>query len=303
MTVSFPNGDNHHIIRSENNLFRLQGLQRGLIGFNLLVFGLLPRTNSTEDVSATQRFQDFFIGWFMNPFTFGDYPDIMKKNAGPRLPSFTQKESNLVRGSIDFLGINFYYTFYVTNSPSSLPMHNRDYLADISAEIERMYTNDSSTNVVPITPGVFLGILDSLRDAYGNVPIYIHENGQQTPQNSSLDDWPRVNYLDAYIRSLVVALGSGLNVKGYFVWSFLDAFELLVGYESSYGLYYVDRNDPNLRRQPKLSAEWYSNFLKGKLMDPKITKETEKNASVLSYNPSLLCATETNQNTFDIQSE
>jgi len=74
----------------------------------------------------------------MNPFTFGDYPDIMKKNAGSRLPSFTQKESNLVRGSIDFLGINFYYTFYVTNSPSSLPVHNRDYIADISAEIESM---------------------------------------------------------------------------------------------------------------------------------------------------------------------
>ena len=171
--------------------------------------------------------------------------------------------------------------------------------------------------------------------------------GQQTPHNSPLDDWPRVNYLHAYIRSLVVALRyfsfyfhfqvrklkgcahcltimancvrksnfcilflcfwhidrSGLNVKGYFVWSFLDAFELLVGYESSYGLYYIDRNDPNLRRQPKLSAEWYSNFLKGKLMDTKITKETEKNASVLSHNPSLHSATQSNQNTFEIQSE
>ncbi|XP_068487272.1 beta-glucosidase 11-like isoform X1 [Phaseolus vulgaris] len=298
----------HHMLLAHASAARVyrkkyQGLQRGLIGFNLLAFGLLPRTNSTEDVNATQRFQDFFIGWFMNPFTFGDYPDIMKKNAGSRLPSFTQKESNLVRGSIDFVGINFYYSFYVSNSPSSLLMHNRDYLADISAEIERMYTNDSSTNVVPITPGVFLGFLDSLRDAYGNVPIYIHENGQETPHNSSLDDWPRVNYLDAYIRSLVVALRSELNVKGYFVWSFLDAFELLVGYESSYGLYYVDRNDPNLRRQPKLSAEWYSNFLKGKLMDTKITKETEKNASVLSHNPSLHSATQTNQNTFEIQSE
>ncbi|WVZ06487.1 hypothetical protein V8G54_019833 [Vigna mungo] len=257
---------------------KYQGLQHGLIGFNLLPFGLLPKTNSTEDITATQRLQDFFIGWFMNPFTFGDYPDIMKKNAGLRLPSFTQKESDLVRGSIDFLGINFYYSLYVRDSPSSLLNHNRDYLTDISAVFERVDLNDGFTGEVPITPSIFLRMLDSLRNAYGNIPIYIHENGQQTLHNSSLDDWSRVNFLHAYIESLAVALRSGLNLKGYFVWSFIDAFELLVGYEYSYGLYYVDMNDPNLRRQPKVSAEWYSNFLKGKPVDPKITKETQKNA-------------------------
>jgi len=52
-------------------------------------------------------------------------------------------------------------------------------------------------------------------------------------------------------------------MKGCFVWSFIDAFELLDGYESIYGLYYVDRNDPELRRSPKLSAKWYNQFLKG----------------------------------------
>lgn len=71
----------------------------------------------------------------------------------------------------------------------------------------------------------------------------------------------------------------------------MDAFELLLGYESSYGLYYVDMNDPSLRRIPKLSAEWYSNFLKRKPMDPKITKEIEKNATLLSHNLSLHNAT------------
>ena len=75
---------------------------------------------------------------------------------------------------------------------------------------------------------------------------------------------------------------SGLNVKGYFVWSFLDVLEVLTGYESSFGLYYVDMNDPSLRRIPKVSAEWYSNFLKRKPIDPKISKEIEKNANVLS---------------------
>ncbi|CAJ1806676.1 unnamed protein product [Sphenostylis stenocarpa] len=287
----------HHMLLAHASAARVyrkkyQGLQRGLIGFNLLIFGLLPRTNSTEDLSATQRVQDFFVGWFMNPFTFGDYPDIMKKSAGPRLPSFTQKESNLARGSIDFLGINFYYSVYARNSPSSLLKDNRDFMADLSVEMERFLPNGTATYEVPITPKLFIGMLDSLRNAYGNIPIYIHENGQQTPHNSSLDDWPRVDYLHAYIGSMADALRNGLNVKGYFVWSFLDAFELLTGYETSYGLYHVDVNDPNLRRQPKLSAEWYSNFLNGKPMDPKIAMKIQNNASVLSHNPSLKSATQ-----------
>ncbi|ESW12253.1 hypothetical protein PHAVU_008G097100 [Phaseolus vulgaris] len=286
----------HHMLLAHGSAARVyrekyQGMQHGLIGFNLLLLGFLPQTNSTEDIMAVQRVQDFSIGCFMNPFIFGDYPDIMKKNAGSRLPSFTQKESNLVKGSIDFLGINFYFSLYVKDSPGNLQKENRDCLEDVAAKFQLYLPNDITIPEVPITPNVFLRTLDSLRSTYGNIPIFIQENGQQTAHNSSLNDWSRVNYLHAYIGSIVDALRSGLNVKGYFVWSFMDTFEIVGGYELSYGLYYVDMNDTNLRRQPKLSAEWYSNFLKGKLMDPKITKETEKNASVLSHNPWLHSAT------------
>ncbi|XP_027928105.1 beta-glucosidase 11-like isoform X1 [Vigna unguiculata] len=281
----------HHMLLAHASAARVyrkkyQGMQHGFIGFSLLLQGFLPQTNSTEDIMAVQRVQDFFIGWFMNPFIFGDYPDIMKKNAGSRLPSFIQKESNLVKGSIDFLGINFYFSYYVKDSPDNLKKENRDYLADFSAKLQLYLPNITTKFEVPITPKILLRMLDSLRNAYGNIPIFIHENGQLTPHNSPLEDWSRVNYLHAYIGSMVDVLRSGLNVKGYFVWSFMDVFEIGSGYELSYGLYYVDMNDPNLRRKPKLSAKWYSNFLKGKPMDPKIT-ETQNNASVLSHIPSL----------------
>ena len=55
----------------------------------------------------------------------------------------------------------------------------------------------------------------------------------------------------------------GSNTKGYFVWSFVDAFELLYGYNYTFGLYYVNFSDPNQTRYPKISQRWYSNFLKG----------------------------------------
>ncbi|KAK7294714.1 hypothetical protein RJT34_17607 [Clitoria ternatea] len=274
----------HYMLLAHASTVRLyrkkyQSMQHGFIGFNLLPLGFLPKTNTSEDVTATMRSYDFFIGWFMKPFTFGDYPDIMKKNVGSRLPSFTQKESNLVKGSIDFIGINFYYSYYVRDSIGNLQSEDRDFWTDAGVEIERLESTDDE---IPITPGILQGLLHFMKNAYGNIPIYIHENGQQTPHNSSLDDWPRIKYLHEYIGSLVDGIRSGLNIKGYFVWSFVDAFEILNGYESSFGLYYVDLNDPSLRRQPKLSAKWYSDFLKRKPMDPMISKEIEKNAPVLS---------------------
>lgn len=51
-------------------------------------------------------------------------------------------------------------------------------------------------------------------------------------------------------------------MKGYFVWSFLDVFEVLSGYKSRYGLYRVDFDNEALPRQARLSACWYSGFLR-----------------------------------------
>lgn len=49
-------------------------------------------------------------------------------------------------------------------------------------------------------------LLEHFKEAYGNPPIYIHENGQRMRHNSSLEDWPRVKYLNAYIGSVLDAI-------------------------------------------------------------------------------------------------
>lgn len=60
----------------------------------------------------------------------------MKKNAGPRIPSFTRLETELVKGSFDFLGINFYQGAKVADDSHSLDMAVRDYFADGAAELK-----------------------------------------------------------------------------------------------------------------------------------------------------------------------
>lgn len=50
-------------------------------------------------------------------------------------------------------------------------------------------------------------------------------------------------------------------MKGYFAWSLMDGFEWVVGYTSRFGLNYIDHKD-GLKRHPKLSAKWFTEFLK-----------------------------------------
>ncbi|XP_056169108.1 beta-glucosidase 11-like isoform X2 [Syzygium oleosum] len=269
----------HNIILSHASAARLyqkkyQSIQKGYMGLNLLSFYFVPCTNRTEDVIATQRANDFFLGWFVEPLVRGDYPEVMKKNAGSRLPSFTALESQRVKGSYDFFAVNFYSASYVKDNPESLNIEPRDYKADMAMDWKSMQENASSkytplpSSEIPLTPWGLQGVLELFKQNYGNPPIFIHENGQRMQRNASLEDWPRIQYLQEHISVLLDTVRNGSNAKGYFTWSFLDVFELLDGFRTGYGLYYVDLDDPELRRYPKLSAEWYSRFLKGGSIAP-----------------------------------
>ncbi|KAI3506625.1 hypothetical protein L1887_21185 [Cichorium endivia] len=258
----------HHLLLAHASAIRLywkkyKAVQNGFVGINLFTYWFEPYTNTTEDVKATQRANDFYLGWFLNPLVNGDYPEIVKKNAGSRIPRFTKLESEKIKGSFDFFGINHYSSVYIKDNSISLERDTRDALADMAATL--VYNeSESLPTQFPVTPLNLEKVLNYLKEEYGNPPIYIHENGQVQPRNGTLMDTSRVEYLHAYIGALLDALRNGSNTKGYFVWSFFDLFEMLDGYKSGYGLYYVNLDDDKLKRYPKLSAQWYANFLKGK---------------------------------------
>ncbi|KAM0883669.1 hypothetical protein ACQ4PT_031489 [Festuca glaucescens] len=229
-----------------------------------------------------QIVEDKYGGWLspriviLEPLVFGDYPEVMKKNVGSRLPPFTKNQSELIKGSLDFIGINHYYSLYVNDRP--LETGVRDYNMDMSIYVRGSRTDPpppagqgAPTNVPSDPKGLQL-VLEYLKGTYGNLPIYIQENGKHNfpPEASmgsadgSLDDTDRIAYLSSYMESTLHALRNGVNVRGYFAWAFMDLFELLSGYQSRYGLYSVDFADERRPRRARLSARWYSAFLKEK---------------------------------------
>lgn len=55
------------------------------------------------------RSYDFdFVGRFMEPLVYGDYPFIMKTLVKDGLPNFTDEQKELVKGSYDYIGVNYY---------------------------------------------------------------------------------------------------------------------------------------------------------------------------------------------------
>ena len=78
----------------------------------------------------------------MDPLFFGDYPSSMRTRVGNRLPKFTRSEVALVKGSLDFVGINHYTTFYATkDSTNIIGILLNDTLADSGAITLRKFIN------------------------------------------------------------------------------------------------------------------------------------------------------------------
>ncbi|TVU06507.1 hypothetical protein EJB05_49728, partial [Eragrostis curvula] len=292
---SFPFGDNcaggnsttepyivgHHLLlahASAVSLYRekYQAVQGGQIGLTLLAYWFEPLTQKPKDVAAAGRIADFVIGWFMHPLVYGDYPAVMRRNAGSKLPTLTAEESARVQGSFDFVGINQYGALYVEADLSQLKQALRDYNGDTVAKLVTL-PFQGARNQLPghgnnETPWALQKMLDYLKLKYRNPPVVIYENGAGHEPDPSgrfmYDDEFRSHYLQVYIEATLLSIRNGSKVNGYFVWSFLDVFEVLYGYSFRFGLYGVDFGSEGRTRYTRHSARWYTSFLHGGELRP-----------------------------------
>ncbi|MFV1980973.1 MAG: family 1 glycosylhydrolase, partial [Rhodothermia bacterium] len=67
-------------------------------------------------------------------------------------------------------------------------------------------------------------------------------------------------FLDGYLSACHEAIQSGVNLRGYFLWSLLDNFEWALGHTRRFGLHYTDWE--TLERIPKKSAGWYADVVR-----------------------------------------
>ncbi|XP_057481585.1 beta-glucosidase 40-like [Actinidia eriantha] len=247
--------------------------QHGSVGVSFDVIWFEPATNSTADIEAAQRAQDFQLGWFIEPLIFGEYPSSMITRVGSRLPRFTKAESALLKGSLDFIGINHYTTFYAKpNTTNIIGVLLNDSIADSGAITlpfrDGKPIGDRANSIwLYIVPHGIRSLMNYIKQKYGNPQVIITENGMDDANSplislkDALKDEKRIKYHNDYLESLLASIkDDGCNVKGYFVWSLLDNWEWAAGFSSRFGLYFVDYGD-KLKRYPKDSVKWFKNFL------------------------------------------
>ncbi|KEH33182.1 putative vicianin beta-glucosidase [Medicago truncatula] len=268
----------HNLILSHAAAVRVykrkyQAHQKGKIGVTLVTHFFEPYSNSVADKKAAGRALDFFFGWFAHPITYGHYPQSMISLLGKRLPKFTKFESVIIKNSYDFLGVNYYSTYY---AQSKGPQNkNMDYYSDMQATVSPLKNGVSigpSTDLtwLYVYPKGIHDLVTHIKNVYNNPPVYITENGIATYRNDSVPinvarkDGVRIKYHHDHLYYLLEGIKHGANVKGYYAWSFSDSYEWDAGYTVRFGIIYVDFVN-KLKRYPKYSAFWLQKFLlKGK---------------------------------------
>jgi beta-glucosidase len=113
-----------------------------------------------------------------------------------------------------------------------------------------------------VGPEFLHALLLELRDAYDLPRLHVTENGAAFTDrlvDGRVDDPRRIAYLEGHLGAVARAIGDGVPVDGYFVWSLLDNFEWAEGYAQRFGLVHVDVESG--ARTPKASYAWYRDFI------------------------------------------
>ncbi|MEO0526283.1 MAG: GH1 family beta-glucosidase [Bacteroidota bacterium] len=263
----------HQLLRSHAKAVKVyrekyQNVQKGVIGITNNCDWREPLTDNPNDIEAAQRANEFFLAWFTDPIYFGDYPAVMRERLGDRLPQFSAEDQEMLIGSSDFFGLNHYSTLMASDAPNGLTSEtgvygnggiSEDQLVELTTDPEWKKTAMNW----PIVPWGCQKLLEWIADRYNNPPIYITENGcafNDEIHEGEVKDTDRIEFLEGYIAACHTAITNGVNLKGYFLWSFMDNFEWALGYSKRFGMHYVDYD--TLERTPKNSALWYKEVIK-----------------------------------------
>jgi beta-glucosidase len=227
-----------------------------------------PFRKIEKDIVAAQKVDALLNRLFIEPLLGLGYP-VKNLKILERMEKFMNHddEKNLAF-KMDFIGVQN-YTREIVSHAMFMPFMRAKIIKASKRNVETTLMNWE------IYPESIYNILIKY-SAYKNMPpLIVTENGaafQDVVRNDEVHDPKRIQYLRENISQVLRARQEGVNVNGYFIWTFLDNFEWADGYYPRFGLVHVDF--ATQKRIVKSSGKWYSQFLKNVPADePKIMGE------------------------------
>ncbi|PXY27683.1 glycoside hydrolase family 1 protein [Prauserella muralis] len=228
------------------------------------------------DREAARRVDGFFNRLFLDPLFKGRYPeDLADDTKGltyrdrPWQDCVRDSDLNLISTPLDTLGINYYNPQAASGRShddllgAGVPHAPRPAAPPFPGGGDIVFPRRGLPTTAmdwEVQPEALTRLLLRVHDDYAVPPIYITENGAAyddlvTPEGA-VHDADRTRYLDLHLRAVHDAIGKGVDVRGYFVWSLLDNFEWAFGYLRRFGIIHVDYDTQV--RTVKDSGLWYA---------------------------------------------
>jgi beta-glucosidase len=244
----------HHVVLAHGlavQAIRAHGRAGTKVGPAENIAACLPAIDTPENIRAAEIATRELNAGFLGVILEGKYTDGFLRFAGADAPKFTAEELKIISSANDFVGLNIYAPqFYVVAAdrapgfkvlpfPASFPHMNSEWLR--------------------VGPETIYWVPRLAAKIWNIDKIYISENGTSSADELAADgnvyDTDRIMYLRNYLTQLQRATAEGVPVAGYFLWSLMDNFEWIFGFEKRFGLYRVDFETQ--ARVAKLSASFY----------------------------------------------
>lgn len=207
-------------------------------------------SDAAEDKQAARLAHAYVNRQYLDPVLLGRHPEEMAELYGDAWQPLDQADLAAVTQPIDFVGVNYYLREVVRADADAAPFRYR---------AVKQQGRPHTAMGWEVYPDGMREILEWLRETYGNLPLYITENGMAlddaAPVEGLVDDPERIAYVRDHLRATRAAMEAGVDVRGYFLWSLFDNFEWQFGYGKRFGLVRVDFD--TCARTLKATAHWY----------------------------------------------
>ncbi len=193
-----------------------------------------PADDDPSTVRVAALYDAIFNRWFLGAMRNACYPDVVLEHLEPHLPSGWAADMPAISTPVDWIGVNYYTRKLIKADDSKLFPGWQEVPGPLP-------NTGMGWEIYPEGLGYFLS---RVHEEYAHgLPIYVTESGMADLHNTvslPLEDQLRTEYIQMHLDQTLRAINSGVDVRGFFIWSMLDNYEWAHGYKQRFGLVHVD---------------------------------------------------------------